>query len=206
MALTTRKQKNEQSEVDPDQLYTAWDSFFSGPTDITVRAGTTLRGSHPAVQNHAWLFMPAGTPDDEIAARRARQYATEEQAARGAHPEPERVHVPQPVTDPDDLVVATRDVFVGAQGGLSVGPQGEALTAAAGTRLRRNHPLVKARPDAFVSVTNDIRRDRAVVALQQVSNTAEDGNVRTIHAGQWADIDDPLVHANPHVFERPRVA
>jgi hypothetical protein len=67
----------------------------------------------------------------------------------------------------------------------------------------RNPSGVKADPDAFVDVTNGVSRERARVALQPCSIDAGEGNVRTIHAGQWADQDDPLVTINPHMFKRP---
>jgi hypothetical protein len=103
----------------------------------------------------------------------------------------------------EDAVVAVRTTgLTAAADGPAIDPTGQLRTVHAGHRLRRDDALVKRDPDAFVDVTNGVPRERAVVALQRVSNQAEDGTVRAIEQGQWADLDDPLVTSNRHVFER----
>jgi hypothetical protein len=202
--MTTRTKK--QPKVDPEAMYVAWDAAYiegHNGAGYVVQMGKRLRGSNRAVQKCPWLFLPDGTPDDEIANHRAREYVKEEAAARAsAPPEESGAAVPEPVAD-EDLVVAIREVTLGVSGGLAVGPKGEGMAAPAGTRLAKSHPLVKADRDGFASVTNGIPRHRAVVAQEQVSTTDESESTRTIHAGQWADQDDPLVRINPVMFKRP---
>jgi hypothetical protein len=79
---------------------------------------------------------------------------------------------------------------------------GELKTVDPGDKLPRNHAMVKRERDAFVDVTNGVPRERAVKALQSVSSDDGEGNVRTIHAGQWCDKNDALVQINPYMFER----
>lgn len=194
--------KTKTPKPDPSVTYVAWETAYIAPVDAVIRAGTKLRGDHPAVVHSSWLFLPAESSDDELADRRNRYMAQVlGDVAPSARHEPDRARVPEPAPD-EEIVVATRGTSLTAGGGRTAGPNGEALSVSAGTRLHKNHPAVRADSDAFVPVTNGIPRNRAVVAQQRVSNQDGDGNVRTIHAGQWADEADPLVQINPHAFER----
>ena len=102
-----------------------------------------------------------------------------------------------------DCVVAIRTTGLTAEvHGKAIDSTVQLRTVHAGHKLKRDDPLVKRDPDAFVDVCNGIPRERAVVALQQLSSDDGEGTVRTVHAGQWVDLDDPLVRINPHMVER----
>jgi hypothetical protein len=204
MPLAARKKPT----LDPAAMYVAWESFATTRHDLTVRAGTRLRGDHEAVQGWPQFFLPADTPDDEVDRHRAREYyrelATVNGSARQTNPEMDvRILEAAEPLRAEDAVVAIRTTGLAADvTGPAIDPTGQLRTVHAGHRLRRDDALVRRDPDAFVDVTNGIARERAVVALQRVSSQAEDGTVRAIEQGQWADRDDPLVTSNQHVFER----
>ena len=192
---------------DPDGIYVAWESFGTANPDLTVRAGTKLRGDHEAVRDYPQFFMPADTPDDVIAAHRRDEYAREQlQAIQSAGQRAESdVHVPEqaePLRD-EDAVVAIRQAGVTAGGDKATDTTGEFRTVNPGDKLPRSHPMVKRDLEAFVEVTNGVPRDRAAVALQYTSSLDGEGNlVRAVHAGQWLDRDDELARINPHMFKR----
>lgn len=196
-------------KLDPEKLYVRWESFGTTRHDLTVRAGTRLRGDHDAVQGWPQYFLPAETPDDVIAKHRADAYAKElakaAVSARRTNPATDvRILEPPVLPRDEDAVVAIRRTGRTARVGraLAIDLTGQIRTVYVGHKLHRDDALVKRDPEAFVDVTNGVPRERAVVALQPVSNDDGSGNVRTIHQGQWADLDDPQVKANPHIFER----
>ena len=201
MPLAAKKKKGP----DPDAMYVAWESFGTTGADLTIRAGTKLRGDHEAVQGWPQFFMPADTPDDEVDRHRQQKYAEELSKVAASSPQtsghdvqiPER---PEPLRA-EDTVVAIRRAGVVATGKVA-DPTGQFRTVNPGDKLPRDHPMVKRDPEAFVPVMNDIPRDRAVVARQQLGQDDGEGNVRTVHAGQWIDRDDPLAQVNPHMVKR----
>lgn len=192
---------------DPDTLYVAWDSVSVG--EIVVPEGTRLLGGHPAVRTCPWFFMPADAPDDEIARRRASEYAEQEQEARAASPPEPGPKVPEPAPRRGDDVVAARSaghvaIFTMGEARPVAGRGGQALAVAPGDRLPRDHPIVEAEPEAFRPVNpDDVPLGRARLATATVSTEDEDGNRRVIYMGQLADRDDPLVQGNWHVFVVP---
>jgi hypothetical protein len=182
----TKTRRARTVKPNPDALYVAWDSaWLPHAGDVVVKAGQRLRGDHPAVQYAPWLFLPDGTPDDAIDAHRREKYLEEQDKWRDSASltsdyEP-RIPKPAAAVRDEDAVVAIRG---------------------AGDRLPRDHPMVKRDPAAFVDVCNGVPRERAMVALQQLGQDDGEGNVRTVHAGQWLDLDDPLAAINPHQVRR----
>ena len=189
------------------ELVVALDGLSVGP--LTVHEGTRLRADHPVVQACPWNFVSVNVPDDELNRLRVERRTEEERGARESSSPPEsEVKVLEPLPRRPDDVVAVRDVgdigAVTSQGAVPVVGRNDALAVPAGTRLPKKHPLVRENPDAFVPVNPDrVPSERARRATEPVSTMDEDGETRTIHAGQLADRDDFLVVVNPHLFVAP---
>lgn len=208
MPLAAKKKKDAP---DPAAMYVAWETFATFGPDLTIGAGTRLRGDHQAVQGWPQFFMPADTPDDAIDAHRRREYAREQteavrqsrsQAAQGSERGVQILEAAEPLRDEDAVVAIRTSGQTAMTTGQWIDPTGQIRAILPGEKLPRDHKLVKADPEAFVEVTNGIPRERAAVALQHVSNEDGEGNVRVIYPGQWGDLDDPLVTSNRHVFGR----
>jgi hypothetical protein len=75
---------------------------------------------------------------------------------------------------------------------------------AAGEYVAKDHPALKADPEAFVPLAPPgLRRRDALVALATCRHKDGDGEERFVHRGQWVHRDDPLVALHPHQFAPP---
>jgi hypothetical protein len=112
---------------------------------------------------------------------------------------------PKPVR-PEDMLVATRNAgrYLKGKAGLSV--SGESLAVAAGDKVSKSHPAVKADPDAFIPVVPPgLQRRDALEALAYMSNVDENGQkTYEVYEGTWVSRSHPAAAANPAMFRAVR--
>jgi hypothetical protein len=58
---------SRKRKIDPNGVYMAWQSAALLEPNLTIVKGTRMKGDHPAVQYHPWLFVPDGVSDEEVA-------------------------------------------------------------------------------------------------------------------------------------------
>jgi hypothetical protein len=138
MAILTRKPK-----VDPAGLYVCLDSHTSEAG--TYKAGTRLRGDHPAVKLHPALWIRDGAADDEIMAARhliGRHDGLPDYFGAGEVP----IAIGRPLTVAD-AVVCTSPLGLTGDMHLAHAP------VAVGAVLAKTSPVVEAFPDHFRPAT-----------------------------------------------------
>jgi len=186
-------------KIDADKIYVALQSFAYHPYGI-IRGGTRLRGSHEAVQKCPEQFVLDGADDAERNQALFSRFYDREPAQ---DPRLQPANVPKPLPD-EQLVLCIRPV-----GRSAIGPDGRHQRIEVGTKISRRHPYVSqpSSADCFVSVTNNISRERALLATQTLreSRMGPDGELvtETLYAGQWADRDSEWVRSHPTMFTLP---
>jgi len=158
--------------------------------DHVVRRGQRLPADHPAVKSCPTYFVPApATTEAEAAAIHA---GLVELSSAGEVLQQRPTRPIKPLVPDEDAVIAVRAVLH------------DKTWISFASRLSRKHPAVRRNPDAFVSVTGDVPRHRALVALDHMANLdAKTNATREIFAGQWVDQDDPFVQLHPLLFSKP---
>ena len=195
-----------KTKTKDDAVVVALSSFSTDnvPGSGVIAQGTRLRASNPIVKAVPHLFVPDGATAEELhAARRALHadaYAELEKERITHQPAP-----PKPVRD-EDAVVATRTAGSYSKGKAALSATGESLAVAAGDKVAKTHPAVKADPDAFVPVVPPgLQRKDALEALAYMSNLNADGELEyEVHEGTWVPRDHPAARVNPAMFRAVR--
>ncbi|MHB8488785.1 MAG: hypothetical protein ACYDCS_07690 [Candidatus Dormibacteria bacterium] len=186
---------------------------FAGYPHFQVSKGQRFRVDSEVVKRWPQFFIADGSTDQEIA-----------DALNRVAPPPEPTQheqlatTPKPLQD-EDAVICVRNLHSAADGDTHLG---KPLALATGTRLRHDHPLVKANRDCFVEVVpagrtreNSVRAktDWAEYARHEDGSYVEetDFNLRMrfgefkrviqFYRGQYIDRDHPIVKQRPTDFE-----
>jgi hypothetical protein len=196
----------------PDQIVICLESHHTAPHFYTPQ-GARLRASSEVVRLNPLKFIADGATDQERfqAVQRSRPVREVTQHIPITRP-------PTPLED-EDAVLCIRNVRAKSDGDVHLR---DPLRLAAGTRVRKDHPLVAPNRDAFVPVaapglirSNALRAKADLIVTRrgpdgeyiQETNQAliqlHGGHKRflLIHKGQWAARDDPMVKEHAGNFE-----
>jgi hypothetical protein len=147
-----------------------------------IHRGEVLESTHEAVLRNPQFFAIEALTRDEILARHKECWPDLDNMPE---PAPSPTHLPRQLKDEDACVALRR---------LGTYPVG----CEAGERRPATDRIVRENPEAFVAVaTKGVKRERALVAPTNLSQTDAEGNERTVIGGTWLDQDDPLVKLHP---------
>jgi len=167
--------------VEAVQSY-AWHSEAIGGS-VVVQVGTRHAADSDLVKANPQNFISLDATQLEHEARLRELYRNDEPRVEP----PPLVELVAPLADEDAVVVC-----------------GPVLGVPEGKQMRKDDPIVKEQPDAFVDVVGEGRtRENSVVALSTIRQGAGDGSTRVVFAGQWIAKDDPLVDLHPLQFALP---
>ena len=173
-----------------DEVVVCFEAFGTGAFEgqPVIAPGTRYLGGNPIVRNSPQFFVRDGAPADEITRLKVKLIQDAERDVpqhRTASPETP-TEIVRPIPDEEAVVC-----IVGSH---------------AGERAHRFSPAVESEPSRYVPVIpeGDLERADALLALETMTMIGDDGKpLRTLHKGQWARRDDPLVELHPHHFTLP---